>query len=154
MVDDKLVKGCYQDRANHFIKTGPESALAMFEAEAEGLAELRDAATIRVPEVIDVGVADGQSFISLERLALSRATVETEHTLGHQLAELHRCTQKQFGWFRDNTIGLTPQRNDRSSDWIGFFREHRLQFQLDLATTNGFGGEIPELGAKLCQQLD
>jgi fructosamine-3-kinase len=126
----------------------------MFEAEAEGLAELKSTGTIRVPDVIDVGVADGQSFISLERLALSRSTVETECALGQQLADLHRCTQKQFGWHRDNTIGLTPQRNDRSADWIEFFREYRLQFQLELATANGYGGEITDLGEKLCNQLD
>jgi len=139
---------------NTFIKTGPESALAMFEAEAEGLAELRTAGAIRVPDVTDVGVTDGQSYISLERLVFSTPSIETERDLGQQLAELHRHTKKQFGWFRDNTIGLTPQRNDRSSDWIEFFREYRLQFQLDLATANGFGGEITDLGAKLCQHLD
>ena len=126
----------------------------MFEAEAEGLAELRSARAIRVPDVIDVGITDGQSYISLEKLALSRPTVETERVLGQQLAKLHRHTQKQFGWHRDNTIGLTPQRNDQSADWMVFFREHRLQFQLELAAANGFGGELLELGAQLCEQLD
>ena len=126
----------------------------MFEAEAEGLAELRSARAIRVPDVIDVGITDGQSYISLEKLALSRPTVETERVLGQQLAKLHRHTQKQFGWHRDNTIGLTPQRNDQSADWMVFFREHRLQFQLELAADNGFGGELLELGAQLCEQLD
>ena len=140
--------------AKHFIKTGPESALGMFEAEAEGLAELRSSGTIRVPDVIDVGVTNGQSYISLERLALGQPTKETERALGQQLAEMHRCTQKQFGWHRDNTIGLTPQCNGQSSDWVEFFREHRLQFQLEFATANGFGGEITDLGAELCNQLD
>ncbi len=136
-----------------FTKTGPASALAMFEAEAEGLDELRSASAIRVPDVIDVGIIDGHSYISLEKLTLSRPTVETERVLGQQLAKLHRHTQKQFGWHRDNTIGLTPQCNDQSADWIVFFREHRLQFQLDLATANGFGGELLELGEQLCEQL-
>lgn len=139
---------------NVFTKTGPESALAMFEAEAEGLAELRSTSAIRVPDVIDVGITGGQSYISLEKLVLSRPSVETERVLGLQLAELHRHTQKQFGWHRDNTIGLTPQRNDQSADWIEFFRKHRLQFQLELAAANGFGGELIDLGAQLCEQLD
>ncbi len=137
-----------------FTKTGPESALAMFEAEAEGLAELRSASAIRVPDVIDVGITDGQSYISLEKLVLSRPSVETERVLGLQLAELHRHTQEQFGWYRDNTIGLTPQCNDQSADWVEFFRKHRLQFQLELAVANGFGGELIDLGAQLCEQLD
>jgi len=126
----------------------------MFEAEAEGLDELRSASAIRVPDVINVGITDGQSYISLEKLALSRPTVETERVLGQQLAKLHRHTQKQFGWHRDNTIGLTPQRNDRSLDWIDFFRKHRLQFQLELATAKNYSGELTDLGAQLCDQLD
>ena len=137
-----------------FTKTGPESALAMFEAEADGLAELRATGAIRVPDVAHVGVTDGQSYISLERLAFSPPSTETERDLGRQLAELHRHTKKQCGWHRDNTIGLTLQRNDQSPDWIEFFRKHRLQFQLELAAANGFGGELTELGAQLCEQLD
>jgi fructosamine-3-kinase len=35
----------------NFRKQGPPSALAMFEAEAEGLAELKNAGALRVPEV-------------------------------------------------------------------------------------------------------
>ena len=69
----------------------------MFEAEAEGLAELRSASAIRVPDVIDVGITDGQSYISLEKLALVRPTVETERVLGQQLAKLHRHTQVSQG---------------------------------------------------------
>ena len=137
-----------------FTKTGPESALAMFEAEADGLAELRSTGAIRVPGVADVGVTDGHSYISLERLVFSPPSTETERDLGQQLAELHRHTKKQCGWHRDNTIGLTPQRNDQSPDWIEFFRKHRLKFQLELAAANGFGGELTELGAQLCKQLD
>jgi len=126
----------------------------MFEAEAEGLAELKSTGAIRVPDVADVGITEGQSYISLERLVFSPPTSETERDLGQQLAELHRHTKNQYGWHRDNTIGLTPQHNDQSSDWIEFFREHRLQFQLELAAANGFGDELLELGAQLCEQLD
>ena len=48
---------------NTFRKTGPESAFEMFEAEADGLNELRAAGEIRVPEVIDCGVLNGQAFL-------------------------------------------------------------------------------------------
>jgi len=69
----------------------------MFEAEAEGLAELKSTGAIRVPDVADVGLTDGQSYISLERLVFSPPGSETERDLGHQLAELHRHTKKQYG---------------------------------------------------------
>lgn len=137
----------------NFLKTGPESALAMFEAEAEGLTELMRARAIRVPEVIDVGVSAGQSFIKLERLELSAPSRAVATALGEKLAELHRHTAEQYGWHRDNTIGNTPQHNDQSADWVGFFREHRLGFQLDLATANGHDGELLELGPVLSANL-
>ncbi|MDH5513031.1 MAG: fructosamine kinase family protein, partial [Gammaproteobacteria bacterium] len=57
--------------------------------------------------------------------------------LGRELAQMHRATQKQFGWRHDNTIGSTPQINTPASDWVGFWREHRLGFQLELAARNG-----------------
>lgn len=137
-----------------FEKTGPESALPMFEAEAEGLEELRTAGAIRVPEVIAVGCADGHSYIHLEKLQLSRGESGVDLKLGEQLAALHRHTAAQFGWHRDNTIGPTPQRNDPADDWVSFFREHRLRFQLDLAARNGYGGELQALGAQLADSLE
>lgn len=136
-----------------FRKTGPESALDMFAAEAEGLNELRSAGEIRVPEVIDVGVMNGQAYIDLERLDLEPANRNVEAEFGKKLAALHRHTQPQYGWFRDNTIGLTPQRNDPSDDWIEFFRRHRLGFQVDLAVRNGYGADIADLGEQLAARL-
>ena len=136
-----------------FIKTGPVSALSMFEAEADGLEELRKAGAFRVPEVISCGVSDGRSYIALERLSLQRPDALIETRFGEQLANLHHHTAERFGWFRDNTIGLTLQINSRSDDWLSFFREHRLQFQIDLAVTNGFSDELAEPGSRLAERL-
>ena len=138
---------------NTFRKTGPESAYEMFAAEADGLAELRDAAEIRVPEVIDVGVLNGQAYIDLERLELEPASHDVQQALGEKLAALHRHTQDQYGWFRDNTIGLTPQRNDLSNDWLDFYRAHRHGYQVRLAVQNGYGDEIAELGDRVAERL-
>lgn len=125
----------------------------MFEAEADGLSELRAAAEVRVPEVIDCGVMNGQAYIDLERLDLGPTNPGIEERFGEQLARLHRHTQEQFGWFRDNTIGMTPQPNNLSDDWVGFFRLHRLGFQVELAITNGYGQEVTELAGDLARRL-
>jgi len=125
----------------------------MFEAEADGLEELRSAGEIRVPEVLDCGVAGGQSYIVLERLRLQAPPPETERRLGEQLARLHGHTQDQFGWYRDNTIGLTPQINTPCGDWMEFFREHRLRYQLDLAVANGYADEVAAPGEILMNRL-
>ncbi len=125
----------------------------MFEAEADGLNELRATGEVRVPEVIDCGITNGQSYIDLERLELEPTTQNSEQCFGEQLARLHRHTQDQFGWFRDNTIGLTPQRNNLTDNWIAFYREHRLGFQVELAVANGHGAELSDLVAKLAGRL-
>ena len=136
-----------------FIKTGPVNALDMFEAEAEGLSELASANAIRVPAVIDCGIENGSAFIAIERLRFERPTTAIETTFGQQLAAMHRHSAKQHGWHRDNTIGPTPQHNPWTDDWIEFFGEHRLRFQLDLAARNGYTGELQSLGDRLGQGL-
>ena len=134
-----------------FRKTAPAAALQMFEAEVDGLNELREAGAVRVPKVIGCGVAGGECYLDLERLHLERPSSDTERHFGEQLANLHRHTKERFGWFRDNTIGPTPQKNDWSEDWISFFRRHRLGFQLELAAANGY--ELREPGEALCDSL-
>jgi fructosamine-3-kinase len=138
---------------NLFIKTGPASAFDMFVAEAEGLRELAATKVIRVPEVIEVTVADDGARIVLERIEFEKTTTETESLLGEQLAAVHRCTAEDFGWHRDNTIGLTPQANTQAEDWVSFFREQRLEFQVKLAARNGYNGELISLGRKLADTL-
>src|SRR5262249_29793225 len=54
---------------------------------------------------------------------------------------------------RVNTIGMTPQINEADSDWIRFFRERRLRYQLDLAVGNGYGGDLQKQGAQLLERM-
>lgn len=136
-----------------FLKTGPPSAAEMFGAEAEGLAEIARTGTIAVPKLLANGQTDTGVFLALEWLDLERADAATERRLGEQLANLHRNTASRYGWHRDNTIGLTTQINTWNEDWIDFFRNHRLAFQLALAAQNGFGGELQEMGARLLKRL-
>ena len=136
-----------------FIKTAPLSAADMFAAEADGLAELKSASAIRVPQVVQTGRGNNVVYLALEWLDMEQADSTVERYFGEQLAELHRTTRDQFGWHRDNTIGLTPQINTRSDDWVQFFREHRLGFQLTLAMQNGFAGDLKDRGERLLKRL-
>jgi fructosamine-3-kinase len=136
-----------------FLKTGPASSRDMFTAEAEGLVELAAPRAIRVPQVVACAVVDDTAFVALEWLRFDRPTRVIEQKLGEQLAELHCTTRDRYGWHRDNTIGLTPQHNDWADDWIGFFREHRLGYQLRLAAQNGYTGRLQDDGARLLKRL-
>ena len=137
-----------------FVKTGPRTAHDMLSAEADGLAELARPDVIRVPKAIACGVTGDTAYLATEWLDLERSTATVETRLGEQLAALHCATADRYGWHRDNTIGLTPQYNPWSENWVEFFREHRLGFQLQLAANNGYGGRLREEGARLLERLD
>lgn len=136
-----------------FIKTGPASAYDMYVAEAAGLEEIDAAGAVRVPGVVAVGNTGRDAFLALEWLDIGRPTAASDRKLGARLAALHRETADRFGWQRDNTIGRTPQPNPWTDDWVEFFREHRLRFQLELAAKAGHRGEIQSLGGRLCDEL-
>ncbi|MFC1567740.1 fructosamine kinase family protein [Pseudomonadota bacterium] len=137
-----------------FVKLNRELLLPMFEAEAEGLQELRRPSAIRVPEPICCGAGQGYSWIVTEFITFGRGNTHTQELFGRQFAEIHRQTADRFGWHRDNTIGSTPQINRWDDGWIDFYRDHRLGFQLELAALNGFTGSLQAKGERLTADLD
>jgi len=139
---------------SYFVKLNAASAVAMFEAEAQGLQELAGSAAVRVPEVICYGVIEARSYLICEWLELGAAGQRSAGMLGRQLADMHRHTRPVFGWLRDNTIGSTPQCNLESADWIAFWREQRLGFQLKLGARNGFPSSLLDKGERLVTRLD
>ena len=136
---------------SYFVKLNEADLLEMFEAEAEGLRELAQTGTVRVPEPLCWGVAAGQAYIVMEYLELGGSADMA--TFGRQLAAMHRATQERFGWHRDNTIGSTPQPNTPDADWVRFWRERRLGFQLDLAARHGHRGALQRKGGALMERF-
>jgi fructosamine-3-kinase len=137
-----------------FLKTAKASGFDMFEAEANGLSELADANAIRVPDVRAVTNYGDEAFIALEWIEFGAPETETSREFGQKLAALHRQTQEQHGWHRDNYLGLTPQPNNFTDNWLDFFRERRLGHQLRLASDNGYGSALGQAGEKLLNNLD
>jgi protein-ribulosamine 3-kinase len=144
-----------QDGRHFFIKLNSADKAAMFAAEAAGLSEIASTNTIRVPQPIAYGMAGKQSYLVLEHLDLS--SHGNAKLLGEQLAALHRCIGVGFGFPQDNFIGTTPQPNawpkNGKADWVDFWREQRLGFQLRLAAQNGYDGQLQRLGEKLMNAL-
>jgi len=136
----------------YFVKLNRAQRIEMFAAEAAGLATLRDARAIRVPEPICWGTDGDNAFLVLEHIELGRGGAD--EALGRQLAALHGSTSIFFGWQRDNTIGSTAQTNTPDEDWVRFWRQQRLGFQLELAAANGHGGKWQASGRLLLDHLD
>lgn len=132
----------------YFAKTNDAGVAATLAAEADGLAALASAG-VRVPRPIAQGEADGTAFLVLEHLALTRGTDIAFRELGRGLARLHAHHGVEFGWHRDNFIGLTPQPNARHDSWAGFWQHERLAPQLDLAARNGYRGGLQSLGRRV-----
>lgn len=140
--------------ASYFIKVNSPHLDSMFEAEAHGLQEMRATDSIRVPEVICYGVGDGHSYLALEYVPLGSMRGRASSLMGEQLAQMHMAPQPYFGWHMDNTIGSTPQINDRRDDWLTFWQQERIGQQLRFAAGNGFGGRLQNQGEKLLADMD
>lgn len=150
------INECYRwetERGPVFVKVAPARSIAMFEAEAAGLEELRSAGAVRVPASLGLGSTAENAWLALEWIERGTGGPATDALLGEQLAAQHRVVADLFGWVRPNTIGSTPQPNDRTRDWVDFFRERRLRFQLDLAARRGHGGRLQLRGRELLDRL-
>lgn len=138
---------------SYFIKLNQPQRLTMFEAEALGLQEMRALNCIRIPEVICHGQTTKQSYLVLEYIELGSLRGQASQKLGTQLAQLHRHRQPFFGWKMNNTIGSTPQYNDREHDWPSFWQHQRLGQQLKFAAKNGFGARLQDKGQLLLENI-
>jgi fructosamine-3-kinase len=139
--------------ARYLVKVNRAERAVIFESEAAGLEELARAAILRVPRTITYGENGEASWIVLQWLELTRRTSESDAALGRQLARLHRVTAERFGWKRDNTIGSNAQPNGWAADWIAFWQERRLGFQLDLARRKGYEGTLQTRGRALAENV-
>jgi len=137
-----------------FVKQAGADRRAMLEAERAGLAELAEADAVRVPAPLAVGVCEDGAFLALEWIDFGTGSAAADERLGEQLARLHRRRADRFGFDGDNTIGSTLQPNGWHDDWVRFFRDRRLGFQLDLAAESGYGGRLQDRGRRLLEVID
>jgi len=133
----------------YFVKFNMADRVDMFAAEFRGLQILADSQTVRVPQPVACSEDGESAWLVMENLELGGNG--SPRALGEQMAAMHRVTQAQFGWEMDNTIGSTPQCNTLTDDWINFWRENRLQYQLNLAASNGHGGRLQSDGERLLE---
>ncbi|MDQ7074643.1 MAG: fructosamine kinase family protein [Gammaproteobacteria bacterium] len=154
-VSGGCINRCYQlvgSTQNYFLKLNHASQQQMFVAEAAGLNELHQSQTLRTPKPLLSGIIGEQSFLLMEFIDFDQHS-GNQRQLAEQLVQLHQQSATQFGWSQNNTIGATPQCNQQQSDWLTFWREQRLGFQLKLTTKKGHRGKLHELGAELLEKM-
>lgn len=144
------------DGRTYCVKTNRDAG-DMFAQEAFGLAAIRQVGCLATPDVIAVEpMADGTPCLVLEAVPTAPPHAGFWQSFGAQLAEHHRLgTSSRFGWVSDNYLGSTVQKNEARDDWVEFFRDCRLQYQLHLARQRGLGSrELFHLADRVSDRLD
>ena len=122
---------------DYFIKWQTGIPGDMFQKEADGLALLANAGSLKIPEVYAYGKLDGKHYLLMEYIEGSSPNRNYWEYFGSSLAELHlNNTNANYGLDHDNFIGKLPQSNEAHGNWIHFFIHSRLEYQLDLAIKN------------------
>jgi len=126
------------DNSNFFLKYNYQSASNdMFIKEANGLKELTKANAIRIPEVLGFD----ENYILLEYIPTGNRRKNFFEEFGQRFAVLHKFTSDNYGFYEDNYIGSNPQKNipeqKEKSNWVNFYFNKRILFQLQLAEKLG-----------------
>lgn len=121
-----------------FLKWNNAAPVDFFLKEREGLNQLASAKTgLHIPKVKFVGKTGDFNYMLTEYIEENKGTRQTSALFGRQLAELHKITANFYGLEYDNYIGRLKQPNAQCDNWIDFFIENRLQFQLKHAVDAG-----------------
>ena len=129
-----------------FVKTNSVNNLNFFLTESGGLGALRSLNKVGVPEVLGAGTDEQRdiSFLALEYIEsfprdaflLGKISdISSPHFTGQSAFSYvdSERSEARFGFYEDNYIGATPQKNQPKKNWIDFYRECRLLPQITMA---------------------
>jgi fructosamine-3-kinase len=112
-----------------FAKTHPSPPPGFFTTEATGLAWLRSARALAVPEVLAAsdGVGAGEcALLVMEWIEEGRPGPTTDADFGRELAALHRAGAPSFGRTDRRTTGSRSLPNEPCATWAEFYGANRL----------------------------
>ena len=99
----------------------------IFEEEAKALNTYFTTGVVEVPKVLMSDVVENEAFLLLEWIEEGTPNKNTHYKLGQDLAKLHQCTSKSFGWTSNNYLGTVIQENEEKETWGEFFVENRIE---------------------------
>ncbi|CAK9301746.1 unnamed protein product [Gordionus sp. m RMFG-2023] len=127
-----------------FIKSNDkEKSDIMFQGEFKSLLAIMETNTVKVPKPIKIikNLNGNDIFLIMEYIDIERCKNQKE--LGSKLAKLHIYNKtmkennskeyvKEFGFSIPTCCGFLPQNNHWSSDWIEFFIQQKLEYQINM----------------------
>ena len=124
-------------------------AISICQAEADGLIAIDTTQSIATAKVY--GIIKKNSNKSTLLLGYKKPhaiSINFWENFAQKLAEMHKCSHiintktdssiKTFGFYRDNYIGRTLQKNTPHYSWVNFFIHERILYQLHLAIKNKY----------------
>ncbi|XP_012726503.2 ketosamine-3-kinase isoform X1 [Fundulus heteroclitus] len=163
------------DHGRVFVKINHKTeAKLMFDGEMSSLETILKTETVKVPKPMKVIELDtGGCVFVMEHLDMKSLNKYSKQ-LGEQLADLHLHNKRQmdkqnkeqqtvgkgagqtevapvekFGFGLNTCCGYIAQQNEWQSDWVLFYSQQRLQYQLNLVEKSYGDREARELWAKL-----
>ncbi|WP_414988743.1 fructosamine kinase family protein [Aeromicrobium sp.] len=121
------------DGRSAVIKTRPKAPEGFFQAEARGLAWLREAGGTSVPQILAVA----EDCLIVEWIEPARPTVEAAEAFGRALAATHAAGAESFGGPSDGFIGLAPLPNRPLPTWPEFYASRRVMPYVRVAVQRG-----------------
>jgi len=138
------------NQGNLFLKLNQAHQLPLFTTEAHNLNAILKSNSIRCPSIVGSGLFNDQAWLLMDFVQLT--STGNDEQRGRDLALMHQQTNREaqpFGWFEDNYIGHSLQKNHWHSDWIHFYGEQRLRPQFELAQLRGANPSLYDLGQEL-----
>jgi len=132
-----------------FAKTHPSAPREFFTTEATGLAWLRAADAVPVPEVLAVS-DEAPNHLVLEWVDEGNARNGTEREVGTALARLHLAGAPSFGREDRRSTGSRGLPNEPCATWAEFYAQNRL---LPLARLARDANVLPESATAAMEQL-
>ncbi|MFD2922835.1 fructosamine kinase family protein [Halobacillus naozhouensis] len=119
----------------YFVKGNNNVPPHFFKIEALGLDRIAQTDAINVPKVYDYNQpGKGETgFIVLEWIEEEVGNSRSVEQLGTHLANLHQHTADHFGFDQPTFIGELTQENHWRDSWVEYYRDDRMQPQLQLA---------------------
>lgn len=123
-----------------FVKSNSLSNRGFFDAEEKGINAIAVTNTIGTPKLLCKGTDKNTSFLMMEMIEEGPRAKDSWEVFGRELAAMHLAETSDFvdggnyGFLDNNYIGASKQINTPKDTWIDFFRECRLEPQVNMAS--------------------
>ncbi|MBT8114678.1 MAG: fructosamine kinase family protein [Arenicella sp.] len=140
--------------ARVFVKTNQLANAAILQSEFESLVSFAEHSVLNYPAPLKFTCDAQAAYLIMQYQPITPVDNETAGKLGAMLAQQHSLENADYGWHQQNFIGSTPQYNHWQSNWVEFYRQCRLQPQLQFAAANGMPQQLGHEIDSVCRALD